>query len=371
MDNNSGRDPAPGFTPNGDEISLVELANMVLRHWKVVAVLPTVIALGVAVWTLSQDRQYRASASFFPQAAETRGAGGAAALAQQFGVSLGPERPAHSPQFYADLLRSRAILREAVESEYQLSPAEGAPRQATLVELFVGREPAGHGPPWLEAVDTLRQKIAVSVARETGVVNFAVLSTDPTLAEQIAERLLDLLNRFNLEVRQGHAREESRFIGGRLEEAQVELAAAETALQNFLRQNREFRNSPALAFEHDRLYRDVSMRQELYTSLLRSQEQARLDGVRDTPLITVVDHPAGSAEPQRRGTVMRALLGFVLGLIISVAIVIAAENARRGREAEDPRYHEFRNLARQAWTDLRRPTAWFRRGSTPRVGGRG
>jgi hypothetical protein len=44
--------------------------------------LPVLLMLVVAAWTLTQDRRYAASASFMPQVAEGRGAGGAAALAQ-------------------------------------------------------------------------------------------------------------------------------------------------------------------------------------------------------------------------------------------------------------------------------------------------
>jgi uncharacterized protein involved in exopolysaccharide biosynthesis len=362
MDHSSDRDAPPGPERRDDEISLVEIANTILRQWRMVLTVPLVLALVVGLWTLSQDRKYAASASFIPQAAESRSGGGASALAQQFGVSLGTERPGESPQFYVDLLRSRTLLREAVESEYQVPAEDGTIRRANLIELFEIEEDRNVLPPWRRAADRLRDGISTSIARETGLVQLTVSASNPALAEQIAERLLDILNTFNTEVRQSRAQEEGRLIGGRLTEAQAELRAAENALQEFLRQNREFRNSPELTFEHDRLQRQVAMRQEVYTSLLRSQEQARIDAVRDTPLFTVVDHPAGTAEPQGRGTVMRAILAFMIGLMVAVVLAFIREATRRGRDSEDPHYREFQGLARQAWEDLRRPKRWVRRG---------
>jgi uncharacterized protein involved in exopolysaccharide biosynthesis len=207
----------------------------------------------------------------------------------------------------------------------------------------------------------LNGAITASVDRETGVVNLTIATDNPALSEKIAERLLDLLNKFNLEVRQSRAQEEGRFIAGRMTEAQEELLAGEGALQNFLRQNREFRNSPELTFEHDRLLRYVTMRQEVYTSLLRSQEQARIDAVRDIPLFTVIDHPAGTAEPQGRGTVMLALLALMFGLMVAVLGAFMNEFARRGQESRDPGIRELRTLAREAWDGLRHPGSWFRR----------
>src|SRR5687767_12441096 len=89
--------------PDDDEISLVEVANTVLRNWRVVLVLPVLLALAVGARTLTQERAYEASATFMPQAAEARGIGGAAALAQQFGVNLGTDRTGQSSAFYVDL----------------------------------------------------------------------------------------------------------------------------------------------------------------------------------------------------------------------------------------------------------------------------
>jgi uncharacterized protein involved in exopolysaccharide biosynthesis len=345
-----------------DEISLVEIANTILRQWRLVVAVPLVLALVVGLWTLGQDRTYAASGSFITQAGEGRSGGGAAALAQQFGISLGTERPGQSPQFYVDLLRSRAVLKEAVESEYHMPAENGTIRRANLIDFFE-IEADGHMlPPWRRAADRLRDQISTSVARETGLVHVTVSATHPALAEQIAERLLEILNTFNTEVRQNRAQEEGRFISGRLTEAQAELLAAENELQDFLRQNRVFRNSPELMFEHDRLQRQVAIRQEVYTSLLRSQEEARIDAVRDTPLITVVDHPAGTAEPQGRGTVIRVMLAFMVGLMVAVVVAFIREATRRGRDSEDPHYREFQGLARQAWADLRHPARWLRRG---------
>jgi uncharacterized protein involved in exopolysaccharide biosynthesis len=371
MDLRSDRDVPPGPEPErqDDEISLVEIANTILRQWRMVLTIPLVLALAVGLWSLSRDRTYVASTSFLPQAAEGRSGGGAAALAQQFGVSLGSERPGQSPQFYVDLLRSRAVLREAVESEYQAPGTDGTTRRANLIELF-GIEADGNvAPAWRRAADRLRNAISTSVARETGLVQLTVSASDPALAEQIAGRLLEILETFNTEVRQSRAQEEGRFIGGRLTEAQAELRAVENALQEFLRQNREFRNSPELTFEYDRLQRQVAMRQEVFTSLLRSQEQARIDAVRDTPLFTVVDHPAGTAEPEGRGTVVRAILAFMLGLMVAVLVAFIREASRRGLDAEDPEYREFHGLARQAWDDLRHPKRWLGRREKPVTAG--
>lgn len=348
-----------------EEISLLEIFNTVLRNWRVVAIIPLVLAVLVGVWSLTRERSYAASASFMPQVAERGGASSAAGLAQQFGVNLGQEAPGQSPQFYVDLLRSRSLLRQAVETVYQVPTDDGAVWEGTLVEYWNYDERVGVLPPWRHATERLSDRISASVSRETGIVRLAISADNPSLAEQIAARVLELLNQFNLQVRQNRAQEEGRFIGARVTDAQAELLTAEGALLEFLQQNREFRNSPELTFENERLQRQVLMRQEVYTSLLRSREQARIDAVRDVPLFTVIDEPAESAQPQGRGTVVRSLLAFILGIMLAGFVAFVREAARRGREARNPHYREFRSLAREAWTDLRHPRGWLRRGEKP------
>src|SRR5690606_18113783 len=117
---------------------------------------------------------------------------------------------------------------------------------------------------------------------------------------------------------------------------------------------------PELIFEHDRLQRNVIMRQEVFTSLLRAQEQTQIDAVRDTPLFTVLDQPTGSAEQQSRRTILSALLAFVLGVLLAVSIAFFREFARRSRAVQDPSYTEFQTLVRLAWEDLRHPLRWIR-----------
>jgi uncharacterized protein involved in exopolysaccharide biosynthesis len=367
MEHRSKGDPVPGF-PSDDEISLVEIAAVIMRNLRAILVFSLALALLVGLWTFSQGRTYAASATFLPQTSEGRVSGSATALAQQFGLSLGSDRPGQSPQFYVNLLQSLAVLRQAVESVYEVPGSDGNVRRATLIELF---EVEGRGtvPAWRRTVDELRKDMTTAVVRETGVVRLTVSTSHPALSEQVVQRLLELVNEFNMEVRQTRAQEEGRFIEGRVADAQAELLAAEAALQAFLRQNREFGNSPDLLFERERLHRQVAMRQEVYTALLRAHEDVRIDAVRDTPLLSVIDPPAGSAEPEGRGTVLRTALAFVIGLMAAVFAALIGEFRRRSRETDDPHYRELEGLARQAWEDIRRPGRWLRRGEKPVAAG--
>lgn len=354
---------------NAGETSLIEIVNGILRDWRTVLALPLVFGLVAGTMSLNRNRSFSATASFLPQTVETRGVGGAAALAQQFGVNLGPERPGQSPQFYEGLLRTTTILRRAVESDYRVPTDSGQSWSGTLLQYWHLDQQDDPTPPWRRGVGRLRGAISTSVRRETGVVELKVSSDKPLLAELVAARLLELLNDYNLEVRQARARDEARFVTERLMEAHSALRAAEDGLEGFLRRNRNFRSSPELTFEHDRLQRQVLGRQEVYIALLRAQEQARIDGMRETPVLQVIDSPTGSGQPNSRKVVLRTLIAFLIGLLLAVGLATAREVARRGRSSNDPYYREFEDLVRRAWSDLRHPRQWLSRGERSAAAG--
>jgi uncharacterized protein involved in exopolysaccharide biosynthesis len=358
MNRSTSQDPA--VTSDDEAISLVEIANSMLLHWRVVGVLPLILAVIAGGWSLSRNRTYETFASFMPQTTSSRGAEGASALAREFGVSIGSERVGESPQFYADLLRSTTLLHEAVLSEYEIPTEAGGVWKGTLVERWAGEEAPGAVPPWRKATDRLHDQVSTAVVRETGVVQFTVSADHPRLAEQIAARMLTLLNGFNLKVRQTRAKEEGEFISSRAEEARQRLRAAEAALRDFLRNNWQYRNSPELELEYDRLRRNVMMTQEIYTSLLRSAEQAKIDAVRDLPVFTVIDSPVGAAEPQGRGTIQNTLVAFLVGLLLAVLFSLLRAMAAPDRKARSSQGQEFRFLARHAWYEIRHPSRWLR-----------
>jgi uncharacterized protein involved in exopolysaccharide biosynthesis len=346
------------YDSNSDHTPLVHVVTAMLRNWRILVILPLLFGLVAGVLSMRQTRTYAASASFVPQSAGARRASSSALIARQLGVGIGGDGSADSPQFYADLVRGRTVLRQVVEAQYTVPDGQGGSRTTTLLELLRARAGSPSPYTWREAIRDLRTRMTVAVARETGVINVTARATEPALAEQIVQKVLDVVNEFNLNTRRSQAGEESRFVAERLRESQANLLRAEDQLQRFLQRNRAFRASPELLFEHDRLERQVTIRQEIYSNLAQSFEQSRIEAARDIPVISVIDPPADSAEPVPRGTILRALLGILLGLVVAAGIIIVSEVI--GRSPVDAgSYQELRRVRQQMWQDIRNPKRWF------------
>jgi uncharacterized protein involved in exopolysaccharide biosynthesis len=224
---------------------------------------------------------------------------------------------------------------------------------STLIEILE-IEGDSHALRVERAVERLENQISVSVDSETGVVQLAVTTRWPQLSESVAERIIDLVNHFNLETRRSQASEEREFLSQRLSEAKRELRVAEDSLEAFLENNRRYQDSPPLRFEHDRLQRGVNLHQQLVTSLAQSLEQAKIEEVRNTPVITVVEPAEKPARPDARRLKLQGFLGLVLGTVIGLMWAFGRDIAGSSRQRHPSDFQEFKRLREETLEELRR-----------------
>jgi uncharacterized protein involved in exopolysaccharide biosynthesis len=278
---------------------------------------PFAAALGVA-YALLAPQVYQSTTAFVAESQNTRSLpAGLGALADQFGIgaSLGS---GPSAAYFADLLETRSILEPMLDVPMQLQ-TDTTPH--ALIELLRarGRNPADRRE---RGVRRLRRSIRVTPDAKTNVITVAVDARDPLLASEIAQALLAGLDRFNVSVRKSRARNEREFLEGRVADVTDQLRTAEDSLERFLNSNRgDVRSSPSLAFREARLRRKVEMTQTRFVDLQRQLDQARVQEVRDTPAITVLDKPnipARRYKPNRKlVTIVITLLGMSLAYGVS------------------------------------------------------
>ena len=194
--------------------------------------------------------------------------------------------------------------------------------------------------------------LEVSFSPATSVVTVGVRTDEPGLSAAVGRRLLDLISAFDLETRQSQASAERGFAEERLEQLQGEFLTAESSLEAFLVENRQFTNSPQLTFEHDRLVRQVTMRQELMTAMAQAYEQARIDEVRNTSIITVIDQPEVPTLPNPRGRLVTQVMGVILGIMVGFGLAFIQELGERVKNAESEAYRKFRQILKDIGWDL-------------------
>ena len=318
------REPSEAAPPPRPEgaVAVADVVDQVRRNWRIVAACSFVGGVLAAVISLLLPAVYTAQTSFTPVASSQALPGGLsslAGLAGQLGLSGLTSSGTLPPEYFAEVLRSRSILEATLESKFPTGDSAAAERPLLDILNVDGPSQRSRLEQGAWALDGL---VLPSVDKRTGVINLRVKSHSPVVAAGVANRMVELLNEFNLDRRQVQSREQRRFTGERTQQAEEELRTAESNLLRFLQSNREYMGSPLLEYQHGRLQRDVQVKQEIYLTLTKAHEEARIAEVRDIPVLTIIDEavpPVLRSSPRRK---LNTMVGLLLGGITGIVFVL-------------------------------------------------
>jgi hypothetical protein len=325
-------------------VSLLGVANVLLRWRRRIVWLGVAGALiGLSVGLLTK-RIYVSSATFLPQGSDGNVSvlGG---MASQLGVRVPTTGGGWGPAVYVQLLRSRSLLDSIALDTFVVAEQGGA--RVALMDLL---DIKGSDPTLRldKAVTKLGAVVGSREVKALGAVEVTASTHWPSVSLALVERLVDGVNRFNLQTRKSQAAAERQFVDVQAAAAERELRDAENMLQEDLQSNRNISASPQLLINRDRLTRTVSLRQQIYTTLLQSREDARIREVRDTPVITMLESPHLPVVGESRQTVQKALTGGIAGVLFGAAIALIMSILSGSRAAPSDDAREFFQLLDEA-----------------------
>ncbi len=353
----AGPSPRSLFVDMENELRPLEFVNLLLRRRRLVMGAPLVAAVAALLLSFAIRPTYTATTSFVPEGGGEQSIspslGSLADVAGQLGVTFGT-KASQSPEFYADLVRSRELMERTLLTRYPLPGADSGSADSTTLLLIL--DPGGRSPAdsLYRGVKKLRKLVSTDINRRTGVVQLSVDAKDPVLAALVARRLVAYLNDFNTHSRQSQARERRKFAEQRLAEAEVDLRRAEDELKTFYQRNRSWQQAPQLAFEEGRLRRQVDIQQDVYLTVRREYERARIDEANDVPVITVIDPAVAPTRKSRPKRLVWTTVALALGGLLGIGCALAAEHAARLQQQDDSVYREFRALLGDVRVEFRR-----------------
>ena len=205
---------------SGDEINLLDLLLVLAKNWKMIVGVPFVVAVITAICTLFMPNIYTAKAMILPGDDNSGGMmsammaqmGGLAALA---GGGLGGATKA---DLYITMMKSEEIQSPIVDRFH-------------LMDLYKAKFRA-------TAYSALHSSSVIGAGKKDGVITIAVNNKDPKLAADIANAYVEELGKLAAKLTTTGAGTNRVFLEERLNEAKVDLAAAEDTLKIFQTRNK-------------------------------------------------------------------------------------------------------------------------------------
>ncbi len=209
-----------------------------------------------------------------------------------------------------DILQSRSLLSKVMRDSVEFQG-----RRQSIFEIYKNDDKEAPGA-FERVLDAFRSTYSrASYDNRNDMVSLRVLAPSPVLSAYIANEMTGLLNEHLVKNSTEHASQQRTFIEGRLKTVSEELRQAELALKNFREENRAIQSSPTLRMEESRLIRKVSLNEQVVSTLTAQYELARIEAVKNLPVIDVIDAavpPYKKALPHRS---LRLITGFLLALM--------------------------------------------------------
>lgn len=324
--------------------SFVSILSLAVRRRRLLVGLPLAVFLAAILLSFLMPKEYTAQSRFLPET-ESEVPGDLAGIAMQMGLTAGAGASGESLDFYGQLIRSHELLTEVILTDYVVAIEEGRDTvRGDLIALYRidGDTPEERLKAAKQALE--ERYISVSPYRNANLLILRTQARWPALAEAVNRRILTLVNEFNLERRRSRAAQERDFLEGRLEQVRAELRGAEDELQRFVATNRGYREAPETSLQFQRLQRQVTFAEQTYSSVTQALDQAQVDAIRNTPVITVVDRPEGTALQTAPEPVTNGLLGLVLGGGLAIAWVLGGELLNGARRSNPREYADLQDV---------------------------
>jgi len=207
--------------------------------------------------------------------------------------------------------------------------------------------------------------------QESNLISLSSYSSDPVKAADIASAVIDAYRDFDLEQKSRQARKTLEDISARKTEVEDNLRTLERQKQNFVERNpktglgsalanqladleikkremlekytpnhpdvlsinqridvvqAKLEEIPAQEIALARISREVRMQEELYTTLNKQYEEAKLGVSSMVSFVSVVNRPVPETSPISPNARLNSMVGAVLGFFLAVVVVFLLEN---------------------------------------------
>ena len=335
-------DVVPIAEPRPEPLTLALWTAGVLNRWRTIAVTAVVVLFLALVASLVLPPVYRVTVSFAPNPSSSSKLGGAlsslssgalSGIASGMGLSASAgTEPTESPAFYGELMQSRELLTRLLQTRFQDPRVSNPSDSARLVDIMKLRSDDPKRRMEL-GVKALQQSLLTESDVRTNLVKVTVSDRYAAIAAHEANAALALVNAFNLEQRTSRARAKRIYLQQRMAEAKAQLANAQGRYRDFLSGNRMWRSSPTLSSDEETLRRNQDVAADLYLSVEKQYEAARLDEFNDAALITIVDSAVVPVKPYwpRYGLLIPGaiLFGLFVGVMIAGVGAVYSDWSRR------------------------------------------
>jgi uncharacterized protein involved in exopolysaccharide biosynthesis len=299
----------------GAQESRIDWMNILSLLWqsrKFIGIVTGVVTLLAIIISLLLPESFKSTAVLLPDTDKSKlpsASGGLSDLAAMAGVNVGGE--ASVVRLYPTILKGESVLQAVIAAKYQ---TKEYPDSVNLIQYWKIKEKNAERD-FEVALLNLRTGLDVSLDLKTAVLTMSIETEEPQLSADILNNTIRAADKFIRTKRNTNASEQRKWIDARLVEVKADLSKAENTLKDFREKNRSISGSPQLLLDQERLMREVQINSTIYTELKKQYELVKIEEIRTTPIINVMDYARAAAKKEHPKRSIIVLVSMMLAFV--------------------------------------------------------
>ena len=269
----------------------------------------------------------------------SRSVGGLQGLASEYGVNLnvgdfGNEKPSF---YIPDIVNSRLLKKAVINNKWKTINNESSNlidywkindstnfSLGKILQRIMGKtSPSNLELKYMDsAIEKLTEQLLVQ-EEESGLIVISILMEEAQLAADIANYIANYIKTYVSDIMLAYSSTHRAFIEERLQYSKQDLSKSEEELKEFSEKNPFAVDTPELQLRRGRLMRNMEVNQQVYITLRQQYEMARINELKETPVINILDsgEPAsGESKPQKLMLIFLTTLIFMISTSIFIVI---------------------------------------------------
>ncbi|HQO10753.1 MAG TPA: GNVR domain-containing protein [Clostridiales bacterium] len=313
------------------EIDIIVILKIIWQGRRLIALVTAAFILLAVAYIFIATPLYRSKITLYPTGTGDLNSP-MSDIARQFGVAGVSEGSGNYN--IPDIAKSRSLSKRIMTHEWQI---KGYDKKITLLDYFNGLY-GDEKPDYIQSEQDEKEwrddlinkfseymsekRISTSEDEDTGLIKVFVDMEDPVLARDIANYVSLFVTNWVNESQKESVKENLLFINNRVDLLFGELQAAEDELKKFRESNRNILSSPDLQLELQRLMRQVSIKQEVYLTLVKQKELNQIEENKNIKVVRILDDAIIKRKPHKPDKAVILLLSVIIALPFGSLLVI-------------------------------------------------
>jgi len=320
-----------------NEIDISKIINSIKNNKKSIFY-ATLLALFLSViYIFMATPYYRSYISINPMGDTVNSPkGGLQNIMSDFGINAG-DFLNEKPSFYIpDIVNSRVLKKAVISNKWKTIKYNSIDlinywkiNDSTKFSLgkkikqILGKQPNSDlKSKYMEvAINKLNKQIIVE-QEESGLIVISVLMEEPQLAADLANYVASYVKTYISDITIAHSSKHRKFIEERVKYAKKDLAESEEELKEFSEKNPFAVDTPELQLQRGRLVRNMEVNQQVYITLRQQYEMARINELKEIPVINILDHGEPASDKAKPKPVLFIILCIISTFFISSSFFI-------------------------------------------------